>query len=120
MVSARIGASTPRDGWSWRYGLVNICAENSAHERLLELVARFPCHLSESSRRTQTDQSWLERVENYKERLTSLLLCKDYAGAAVLKSTFRKDAEAAGRDAAAVVAAAQWRVERAACWSRSA
>ena len=46
MMSARIGASTPRDGWSWRYGLVNICAENEAHERLLELVAPFPCRLN--------------------------------------------------------------------------
>ena len=45
-VSVRIGASTPGEVWSWQYGLVNICAENEAHERLLELVAPFPFRLN--------------------------------------------------------------------------
>ena len=56
-VSVRIGASTPGEIWSWHHGLVTICAENEAHKRLLELVAQFPCHLSESSRRPQAESA---------------------------------------------------------------
>ena len=128
MVSARIGASTPRDGWSWRYGLVNICAENEAHKRLLELVAEFPWRFENVSQAesaaaceteakiTQTDQSWLERVENYKESLRPLLCvnCPDYAGADALKKTVLEEARAAGRDIAAVeeaMKAAYWDIK---------
>ena len=129
MVSARIGASTPRDGWSWQYGLVNICAENEAHKRLLELVAEFPCRLSESSRRpqaesaaaceteakiTQTDQRRLEHLRNYKESLRSLFSCEDYTGAAALKKTILEDAESEGLDIAAVreaMKAAYWDIK---------
>ena len=136
MVSARIGVPTPRDGWSWRYGLVNICAENEAHKRLLELVAEFPRRLSELSRRpqaesaaacetdsepgifegkiTQTDQRRLEHLSNYKESLRLRLSCEDYTGAAALDKTTLDDAQAAGRDIAAVkeaMDAAYWNIK---------
>ena len=110
IVSKSIAASTLREGWSWQYGLVNICADNEAHKRLLELVAEYPCHLSEPSRRPlaesaaacETDsERGIFDAKDYKESLRLLLSCTDYAGAAVLKKTIIDDAQAKGYDIAA-------------------
>ena len=121
-MSARIGAASY--GLLWQYGLVNICAEKEAHTRLLELLAKFPCRLNESSLGpkvqsatacetdgdrvifettiTQTDQRRHEHLINYKESLRSLFSCQDYAGAAALKTKILADAEAEGYDIAAI------------------